>query len=263
MNDILANIVLTKREEVARRRAATPLSHLHERIRARARSDHRDFRAALLRDDVAIIAEIKRRSPSAGLLAPEVDVPSVAARYEAGGAAAISVLTDTPYFGGCDEDLIAARRRVQAPLLRKDFVIDAYQLHEAAAIGADAALLIVRILPDSELREFLALARELGLAALVETHDEGEIRRAVAAGAAIIGVNARDLATFRVDLHRVVELRGLIPDDVVAVAESGVSTRQDVLDVQRAGYRAVLVGEALMRAPNPVQKLRELRGESA
>lgn len=262
MSDILDRIVAVKREEVARRKATTPLPQLRDRLRAHARSDRRDFRAALQRDDVAIIAEIKRRSPSAGVIASDVDVPSAAAQYEAGGAAAISVLTDAPFFGGRDEDLAAARQRVRAPLLRKDFVIDAYQLSEASAIGADAVLLIVRILSDAELREFIATARELGLAALVEAHDEREIERAGSAGADIIGVNARDLATFKVDLHRVIELRELIPPAAVAVAESGVSTRQDVLDVKRAGYQAVLVGEALMRAPNPLRKLRELRGES-
>ncbi len=220
----------------------------------------RDFAGALRGPGVAAICEIKRRSPSRGTLRAGLDPAAVARDYAQHGAAAISVLTDAEFFGGCDEDLRRVRDAVAVPVLRKDFTIDEYQIHEARRLGADAILLIARILSDEELSRMLGVAAELGLAALVETHDEVEVGRAVAQGARIIGINSRDLDTFEVDLERALRLRSRIPGDCIAVAESGIHTPEDVLRVSAAGFDAMLVGEALMRAEDPGRRLAELLG---
>jgi indole-3-glycerol phosphate synthase len=252
--DFLRTIVVHKQEEVAARKRATPL----EVLRDRPLPATRDFAAALRKPGLPAIAEIKRKSPSKGPLRENLDPPVVARSYEANGAAAISVLTDREFFGGSLEDLVSVRQAVSLPVLRKDFVIDAYQLHETRCAGADAALLIVRILSASQLTEFLALARELGLAALVETHDQGEVEQAVNAGAEIIGVNSRNLETLEVSLETALQLRQHIPPDRVTVAESGIHTREDAARLKQAGYDAILVGESLMRSADPGARLREL-----
>ncbi|HEY5284878.1 MAG TPA: indole-3-glycerol phosphate synthase TrpC [Polyangia bacterium] len=204
------------------------------------------------------IAEFKRRSPSKGWIHRDADVSSVVSMYEAAGAAAASVLTDTPFFGGSLDDLRRARATARLPLLRKDFIVDPYQVVEARAAGADAVLLIVAALRDEDLRGLLAETARWGLEALVETHDADEVDRAVAAGARIIGVNHRDLRTFDLNMDLAVTMRPLIPDDRVVVAESGIRDAADVRRLRAAGIDAILVGETLMRAPNPAAALREL-----
>ena len=217
----------------------------------------RPFRAALAEPGLAVIAEIKRRSPSKGDLAPGLDPALVAKSYEAGGAAAVSVLTDERWFGGSAADLAAARAACELPVLRKDFTVDARDVADARLMGADAVLLIVAALSDDELARFADLAAALGMAALVEVHDEAELDRALAAGAGVIGVNSRDLRTFTIDRDLPARLRERIPDGVVTVAESGIRGRADV----PAGFDAVLVGETLVTRTDPAAALRELRGE--
>lgn len=222
------------------------------RAAARAMEPARGFGTALRhRQEVAVIAEMKRRSPSAGWIREGADAAEVARGYEAGGAAAISVLTDAEWFGGSLDDLRAVRQAVDLPVLRKDFVVDEVQLWQARAAGADAVLLIVRILEDSRLRALLEAAHSAGLDALVEVHDEVELERAVGAGATIVGVNNRDLSVFRTDIAVSERLASRIPPDVVMVAESGISTAADVDRLGAAGVDAVLVGESLMRSGDP------------
>jgi indole-3-glycerol phosphate synthase len=209
---------------------------------------------------VAVIAEVKRRSPSKGPLAPDL-VPSVLAKAYAGaGAACLSVLTDYEFFGGSAEDLAEARAAVDLPVLRKDFTVSAGDVCQTRLMGADAVLLIVSALSPGELAEFLALSRRLGLEALVEVHDEAEAEMAVEAGADLIGVNQRDLVTFEVDTDRAVRVAGKLPAGVVRVAESGIRSYADIRRLADAGFDAVLVGEALVRAPDPGAALATLRG---
>lgn len=250
---ILDEIVEKKRREVARLEGER--RRLEER--AAAAPAPRGFADALGRgDEVAVIAEFKRRSPSAGDLAAGAEPASVARAYAAGGAAALSVLTDGPHFGGSLDDLADARGGVDVPVLRKDFVLEPVQVVEARAAGADAVLLIARILEEGRLRELLEAARELGMDALVEAHGRVELERALAAGAEVVGVNARDLDTFDVDLSVAEELLGLVPPGRVAVGESGVAGRDDVRRLGRAGADAVLVGGWLMeRGPQAVSEL--------
>jgi len=256
---ILDRILATKREEVAARKAARPEGEL--RARARDLPAARDFLAALRRPAAGAlraIAEIKRASPSAGLLRADFDVAALARGYARGGAAALSVLTDGPYFQGDLAHLQVARAAAPLPLLRKDFVLEAYQLWEARAAGADAALLIVRALPPGDLVRLLDAAAEAGVQALVEVHDAAEADRAVGAGAACIGVNNRDLQTFHASLEVSLRLRPRIPPDRVTVSESGLRTPADLHRVAAAGFDAVLLGEALLRAPDPGAQLASL-----
>jgi indole-3-glycerol phosphate synthase len=219
----------------------------------------RDFAAALRRaDGLAVISEIKRRSPSKGDLCPDLDPAGLARTYEAGGAACLSVLTDEEHFGGSVADLQAARAACSLPVLRKDFTVDARDVADARLMGADAVLLIVAALSPDELDGFHRLATELGLAALVEVHDAGELDRAIAVGATLIGVNQRDLATFTVDRELAAKLRPSMPDGVVTVAESGVRDGADARALRAAGYDAVLVGESLVTSDDPRAAVREL-----
>jgi indole-3-glycerol phosphate synthase len=218
----------------------------------------RGFARALAGDDVAVIAEIKRTSPAAGPLNPDLDAARTAQAYERGGAAAISVLTEPDHFGGSLEDLQAARR-AGLPVLRKDFVIDPFQILEARAVGSDAVLLIVRAI-EGELSSLTAAVRALGMDALVEVHDERELDAALEAGATLIGVNHRDLVTFEVDPERTAKLAARAPPATVLVALSGVSTRAQMEELASAGASAVLVGESLVTAADPEAKLRELLG---
>lgn len=253
---ILAQILAEKRREVAafdRGWRGGPPVH-----RPRV-----DFVAALRRrepDGIRAIAEIKRASPSAGPIRPDADPAAVAREYVASGAAALSVLTDRRFFGGSLDDLRAARAAVGVPILRKDFIIDERQVAQAAEAGADAVLLIVAALPGARLEKLLAEVRAWGLEALVEVHDLEEAERAVAVGAAVIGVNHRDLATFAVDMTLTAQIRTRVPPDRVLVAESGIKTAHDVQALAKAGADAILVGEALMRQPSPGAALRELLG---
>ncbi len=264
MSSFLEQILARKRVEVAGRRAALPEREL--RARAADALPPRGFDAALSPrgGPIRIVAEVKRASPSAGAIDAGLDAPAQARRYAAAGAAAISVLTDGPGFGGSLDDLRAVRAAVDVPLLRKDFVLDPYQLLEARAAGADAALLIVAALDADGLRRLLDACGELGLAALVEVHDPGEAERAVLAGARLVGVNNRDLRTFAVDLATSERILPALPDRVKGVAESGVRTPDDVRRLRRAGAANLLVGEALVRAADPGQLLAGLTaaGES-
>jgi indole-3-glycerol phosphate synthase len=249
---ILDRIVEVKRGEVA------ALAGRRDGLRAAAvdAAPARGFASALRRGDhLAVIAEIKRRSPSAGWIHEGVDAAAVASLYASGGAAALSVLTDREFFGGGLSDLAAVRNRVDLPLLRKDFVIDPVQVHEARVAGADAVLLIVRILTDGQLADLLGESAAVGLDVLVETHDAVEVERALAADAAVIGVNSRDLATFRTDLAAARQLAAGVPADRVLVAESGIGTAADVAALAAAGFDAILVGERLMRALDPAEAL--------
>jgi indole-3-glycerol phosphate synthase len=212
---------------------------------------------------VAVIAEIKRRSPSKGPLAPDLEPAMVAKAYAAGGAACLSVLTDAEFFGGSADDLAQARSAVDLPVLRKDFTVGPADVCDARLMGADAVLLIVAALAPGELGDLLRTARSLGLDALVEVHDEAEAEVALDAGAELIGVNQRDLVTFEVDTQRAVRVAGSLPDHVVRVAESGVRHRDDVTRLADAGFDAVLVGEALVTAPDPGAALAALMGVEA
>jgi indole-3-glycerol phosphate synthase len=255
---ILDEIVATKREEVVEHRRKRPLDGLKNHLFSA--EPRRGFAPALAREGRAIIAEVKKASPSRGVIRADFDPVSIARSYEAGGARALSVLTDAPYFQGSLAYLAEIRRAVSLPLLRKDFTIDEYQLHEAKAFGADAVLLIVAILGDAELRDFQAVSREIGLDALVEVHTREELDRALAAGATLVGVNNRDLRTFVTRLEVTEELAPHVPDGVTLVAESGLHTRDELARLERAGVRAFLIGESLMAAPDPGEALGALLG---
>jgi indole-3-glycerol phosphate synthase len=228
-------------------------------LRTRALPPPADFEAALRTQDVTLIAEVKRASPSAGDIA-EVDAAAQAEIYQAAGAAAVSVLTEPRYFNGSLADLRSVRRRVTVPLLRKDFLLHPAQIIESRAEGADAVLLIAAALSASELEELRVTAEELGMSALVEVHAEDDLDRAVESGARAVGVNARDLETLEVDVDRALTLAALVPPDLLLVMESGIRGRKQVERACRAGAHAVLVGESLMRAADPAAAVRELLG---
>lgn len=250
--DILARIVEHKKAELVQRVGGIARA-AEESIASR-----RDFRAALTERLPTVIAEIKKASPSRGVLTDNFDPALIARAYEEGGAAALSVLTDEKNFQGCLTDLKAARGATKLPVLRKDFTIDAYQVHEAAAHGADAILLISAILSERQMRDFRELAEHYRMAALVEVHDEEELKAAIASGAQIVGVNNRNLHTFEVDLAVSLRLAEKIPSDAVKVAESGIETAADIQRLRASGYQAFLVGEHLMRSGDPAQAVRAL-----
>jgi indole-3-glycerol phosphate synthase len=252
--DILARIVEHKRLEL--RDASVDLQSLEIKAHTIRR---RDFAAALKSAPPAIIAEIKKASPSKGILAGDFEPAVIADAYGKGGAAAISVLTDQRFFGGSLEDLVKVRKTVPIPVLRKDFTIDRYHVAEAAANGADAILLITAVLSDAELRDFREYAETFGMAALVEVHDELELTRAIASGAKILGVNNRDLRTFEVRLETSLRLAELMPGNVVRVSESGIRSSADVQRLRAAGYHAFLVGEHLMKSSDAAAAIQELR----
>lgn len=255
---ILDNIVRDKRADLAEAKKRAPLAELRQRpLFQQAR---RGFARALAAPGRAIIAEVKRASPSRGLIRADFDPVAIALRYTDAGARAISVLTEERYFLGHLDYLARIRESVGVPLLRKDFLIDAYQLYEARAYGADAVLLIASILPDTLLRELMWLAEELNLASLVEVHSDEELDRALAAGACIVGINNRDLRTFHTTLETTERLAPRIPPGVLTVAESGIDTTADIERLEACGVRAFLIGEALMRAEDPGAKLASLLG---
>lgn len=255
---ILDEIRAHKESEVAVREAARPLADVKEACACAPRV--RSLREAVARPGIQLIAEVKRRSPAKGELSPGASAPALAARYAEAGAAAVSVLTDERFFSGSDADLAAVRATIGAPILRKDFTISGYQIYEARSIGADAVLLIVAMLADEQIRSFLNIASSLGMESIVEAHTDEEVRRAVDLGAPIIGINNRNLATFEVDLGTTERLRPLIPAAILVVSESGIVTRGDVVRVQTAGADAVLVGEALVTAPDVHARVHELLG---
>jgi indole-3-glycerol phosphate synthase len=253
--DILARIVDTKRSELTR--LAGSRADLERRAAHRAPA--RDFRSALLANQPAVIAEIKKASPSKGVFLQNYDPASIAQTYRDGGAACLSVLTDRDYFQGGLADLNAAREAVSLPVLRKDFTVDELHVIEAAAHNADAILLIAAILTESEMRRFRELAADFGMAALVEVHDGEELKAAIGSGATIIGVNNRNLHSFEVSLQTSLELADRIPGTAVKVTESGIHSRSDVAALQSAGYQAFLVGEHLMKSGDAAQALKALR----
>jgi indole-3-glycerol phosphate synthase len=255
--DILDQIVTRTRLKVAERQMTLPLDKML--ARTQTRRPRRPFAEALAaKGGPQVIAEFKRRSPSRGPIREDLQVVHVAHAYQESGAAAMSVLTEPEWFGGSLEDLKQARATTRLPVLRKDFIVDAYQVWESWEAEADAILLIVAALSDAQLARLMKTAAEANLEALVEVHDEDELARALAAGASIVGVNNRDLKTLNVDLATSLTLAKAIPDGVVAVAESGIRTAEDVGRLSDAGFDAFLVGEQLMSAPNPGQALSDL-----
>jgi indole-3-glycerol phosphate synthase len=256
---ILDQIVASKQREIAERRVRVTVAELEKRLSAAP--PVRDLRAALLRGPgIGIIAEVKKASPSAGVLRADFDPVAIARSYATAGADAISVLTDAPYFQGELAHLTAIRAAVTPPLLRKDFLLDPYQVLEARVAGADAVLLIAEILDDATLRLLLRETHALGMQALVELYDRANVARVVASGATLIGINNRDLRTFQTRLEHTLELAPLVPADRVLVSESGIKTSADIERLRSAGVKAVLIGESFMRSDNAEAKLRELRG---
>ena len=266
MDNILYTIAEKTKERMAAAEQEVPLSVLQERV-ARRRQQEResgrplpDFLEALKRPGMSYICEVKKASPSKGLIAPEFPYLEIAREYEAAGARAISCLTEPYWFLGSDRYVEEIAEQVRIPVLRKDFTVNAYMVWQARALGASAVLLICAILADTQLREYRELAEELGMQVLVEAHDEEEVRRALTAGARIIGVNNRDLKTFTVDTQNSIRLRKLAPADRVFVSESGIRTPEDIRHLYEHGVDAVLIGETLMRSADKAATLRELNG---
>jgi indole-3-glycerol phosphate synthase len=260
MSDILQRIVAVKREEIAASKAERDIASIRQA--ARERRDVRAFESALRRQiaegRAAVIAEIKKASPSKGAIRADFDPAAIAASYERGGAACLSVLTDVDFFQGADAYLQQARAACSLPVLRKDFVIDAYQVYEARLLGADCILLIVAALGDAALAELSHLAMDLGMDVLVEVHDIDELERALSVGAPLLGINNRSLRTFEVSLDTTLELLPAVPHDRLLVTESGIGTRADVSRMRAHGVHAFLVGESFMRAPEPGDELARL-----
>jgi indole-3-glycerol phosphate synthase len=258
--NVLDRIVTATLEDVERRRSSVPLSELESRVAERP--EGRPFTEALLRPGISLIAEHKRRSPSAGEIRSGATVPEVVQAYERGGATALSILTEGPHFGGSLDDLLQARAASVLPILRKDFIVDPYQVYESAAVGADAMLLIVAALEEHELERLYTEARALDLDVLVEVHDEDELECALEViEADVIGINNRDLTDFSVDLDRTFELLSDVPAGKTVVSESGIHSRDQLDELERVGVDAVLVGEGLMRADDIEAAVRALTGE--
>ncbi len=260
--DILKKIVATKKEEIAAAKRLIPEAQLRQAVQPR--SDRRPFFNTLARPGSAganIIAEVKKASPSKGPIRPDLDPALYAAAYERGGAAAISVLTDSPFFQGSAGDLQDARQATSLPVLRKDFIVSAYQLYEAQQMGADAVLLITRILGPQQLHDYLSLCRELDLDALVEIHTDADLVAATKAGAQLLGVNNRNLRTFQTDLQTSVRLASQLEAPQVAVAESGIKDRSDIEMLLNAGVWNFLIGESLVRTEDPEALLKSLLGK--
>ena len=253
---VLDSIIEGVREDLAARRGS--MGALHERIDAQAPA--LDAHSFLSRHEMNVIAEVKRSSPSKGNLAPITDPAALAEKYQEAGAAAVSVLTEQRRFGGSLADLDAVRSRIEIPVLRKDFMVDEYQFLEARAHGADIVLLIVAALSKSQLKDFYDLATELGMASLIEVHTQSELESAMDISPRIVGVNSRNLKTLEVSASVFEELIPAIPSTVIRVAESGISTRADVAQAQKAGATAILVGESLVKSGDPISAMRELLG---
>ena len=260
MHDVLKRILARKQDEVAERRGRVSLFEL--KARAASAPPLRGFadavEAKIARGEAAVIAEVKKASPSKGVIRADFDPAAIARSYEAGGAACLSVLTDIDFFQGADDYLIAARNACTLPVLRKDFIVDAYQLHEARALGADCVLLIAAALDDVQLAEYAFIAGELGMDVLVEVHDLDELERALPIPARLLGINNRNLRTFEVSLQTTLGLQAMVPADRVLVTESGILARADVALMRGNAIHAFLVGEAFMRQPDPGAALQDL-----
>jgi indole-3-glycerol phosphate synthase len=252
----LEELVAGAREDSRRRQGEVPFETL--RAKLGTRDGARPFNEALVRPGLSLIAEFKRRSPSVGDLNPDAGIGDTVSAYERGGAAALSILTEERHFGGSVDDLRAARQASDLPILRKDFIVDGYQLYEAAASGADAVLLIVAGLDDQHLEELYLQARELDLDCLVEVHDEADLERALSVGVDVIGINNRNLEDFSVNIETTVELLTDVPAGKTVVSESGYARREQLDELERIGVDAVLMGETLMRAEDPEELIREL-----
>ncbi len=260
MADILTRILERKQVEVADRRVYQSLADLKARAAdlPPARGFAQALRAKLARNEAAVIAEIKKASPSKGVIRPDFKPAEIAASYERGGAACLSVLTDIDFFQGADAYLQQARAACTLPALRKDFTVDAYQIHESRVLGADCILLIVAALGVDQLQDYAGLAMELGLDVLIETHDADEMTRALCTASPLIGVNNRNLRDFTVSLDLTLDLRDQVGDDRILITESGIHTREDVAKMRAGGVHAFLVGEAFMRAEDPGSELQRL-----
>jgi len=259
--DFLSRIVEQKKEEVRTAKMLVPENRLIQDALS-VRREPRPFMGNLERPGINIIAEIKRASPSKGLICPDLNPAKYALDYEKGGAAALSVLTDTPYFQGSFEDLKIARAAVSLPVLRKDFLISSYQIYESLILGADAVLLIARILSREQLRDYLNLCKEVKLDALVEVHSEQEIEAATFAGAELVGINNRNLSSFETDIKNAIRMVSLLSPGQIPVAESGIRGKEDIEILRKAGIGNFLIGESLVRASDPQAFLKSLIGEA-
>ncbi len=256
---ILQKIVENKREELEQQKQILPLSELRQMLADMPPT--LDFERSIRGRTCAVIAEIKRSSPSKGRIREDFDPVRIARTYELYGASALSILTERRFFEGHNAYVPQIRRAVRLPMLRKDFIVDPYQISETRILGADALLLIARLLEAGQLCDFIGLSSELGLAPLVEVHDEADLEKAITSGAQIVGINNRDLATFRTDLGVSLRLAPLVPMSITRVSESGIGCRDDVAELVSAGFHAILVGESLMREKDIGKKLRELLGQ--
>ena len=263
---ILDEIAVKTRERIQAEKRRVPLSEM-KALAAEAKARRQEeggedfpFEKALAKPDMSFICEVKKASPSKGVIAEHFPYLEIAEEYEAAGADAVSVLTEPFYFRGSNDYLVQIRRKVSLPLLRKDFTVDEYMIYQARTIGADAILLICAILSPGQLSEYGGIARELGLSALVEAHDEREVEMALAANAGIIGINNRNLKDFTVDIENSVRLRSMVSGNILYVSESGMKTREDIARLEENGIDGVLIGERLMRSPDKAGLLRELKG---
>lgn len=260
---ILQEIAEKTRLRVAEEKTALPLSEMKKRAQDLNPDTDFPFKKALAAPDISFICEVKRASPSKGMIAEDFPYLDIARDYEVAGAAAISCLTEPFWFKGSDRYLQEIAAAVNIPVLRKDFTVDEYMIYQAKTLGASAVLLICSILSKEQLAEYLEIAHSLGLSALVEAHDEDEVKTAVSVGAGIIGVNNRDLKTFTVDINNSARLRKLVPPEILFVSESGIKTAQDIAALRQNGTNAVLIGETLMRSPDKKAALAQLRGTGA
>ena len=257
---ILDEIAEKTRERVAEQKKHISLEEMKEKAEKMEKNTGFPFQRALQTEDIAFICEVKKASPSKGVISEDFPYVEIAKEYEEAGAAAISVLTEPYYFQGSNTYLTEITQNVHIPVLRKDFTVDEYMIYEAKVIGASCILLICAILDQKTLNQYLELAHSLGLSVIVEAHDEEEVKMALASGAKIIGVNNRDLKTFTVDINNSARYRKMVPDDVVFISESGIKTAQDIQKLRENGTNAVLIGETFMRSSDKKKVLEELRG---
>lgn len=266
MDSILDKIVKSTKARIKKSKKMFPLSELKKRVQEltslQINKETYPFEKILRKPGISFICEVKKASPSKGVIDPEFSYIQIAKEYEEAGADAVSVLTEPDFFHGSNSHLYNIRKTISLPILRKDFILDKYQIYEAKYLGADAVLLICALLDEEKLKSYISLCDELGLSALVEAHTEGEIKAAIRAGARILGINNRDLKTFKVDINHSIVLRQMVPEEICFVSESGIHDHEDILRLQKAGVDAVLIGESLMRSDNKKEKLNALKGLS-